>query len=705
MTDSANVIRLEPDVQRHVRARLARLSAPVRMLHETGQQSLTTLLHHFFDAADDALFDLADKAKTNAEQNSYFDAMREVRVQRKGIERRLFDAIDEAFARFVGADDRDQQLGSGELSADALSLVGNDDLEQMVALEATVNRAFAKQRTQTEPLLRMLSKLAGIKIGQEQYPFSVFCLCHGAMAQFKRLDVDIKSKLMLFHLFERIVINRLDEVNQAIFASLESQGIAVDRTIESTVPETEKPLSAVGPVVDTNQRELLQLLSFVQKLPLATATGSQGLDVERVLSTVQHRRGIELKLGRLEKETMHLVQMLFRFILQAEGMAKPMQELICRLQVPVLKVALLDPDFLTNKKHPARRLLNQLAGVAVQWQEGEAEGLSPSLYRLVQASVDRILARFDVNVSLFSEVLADFTSVMEKEKRAAIVQEKRTVDAEDGKAKAAQARQLVAAEIAAQTEGQQLPPLVLALINGPWNNVLFVAGLKHGFGSSQWRAQLEVLGDLIKSVQPCTDQKQRKQLIALIPNLVQRMRMGLDAISYNPFEVEELFAGLEQIHLQRIRGEVDTADSITPAVTDDAPHEAPEPAQEAVAEKHQEAPPAVKAEADAVLPADDPHVIAVSTFSHGAWFDLTLVSREACRCRLAAYIKPTDKYIFVDRSGAKVAEQTRNELALALKQGRLTPVDNNMLFDRALESVVTSLRKAHSGMPLDKESD
>ncbi len=64
------------------------------------------------------------------------------------------------------------------------------------------------------------------------------------------------------------------------------------------------------------------------------------------------------------------------------------------------------------------------------------------------------------------------------------------------------------------------------------------------------------------------------------------------------------------------------------------------------------------------------------------------------RCRLAAFIRPTGKYIFVNRNGMKVAEKTQQELAQALQRGHVRPLDNSMLFDRALETVVSSLRKS-----------
>ena len=69
---------------------------------------------------------------------------------------------------------------------------------------------------------------------------------------------------------------------------------------------------------------------------------------------------------------------------------------------------------------------------------------------------------------------------------------------------------------------------------------------------------------------------------------------------------------------------------------------------------------------------------------------------EKFRCRLAAIIRSAGKYIFVNRSGMKVAEETRESLALALQAKRLTILDDGMLFDRALESVISNLRDKRS---------
>ena len=711
MTDSAKVIRLEPETQRQVRARLARLPAVIHVLNEMGQKFLTAAMEAYFDAADDALFDLADKAQSNNEQNAFFDSMREVRVQRKSVERRFFEAIEDAFSRLAGDDTRPAAKTDAELSAEALSLVQNEDLEQLVALESTVARAMREHTVVLQGIADALSRILPVEISEQKVPLSPAVICAAAMGQIKRLDIDIKAKLVLFKLFDRLVVARQPELNQQMLECLEANGIrvsmarrpagesasvAVAQAAELEAPAAENIADMAARLGNDpalqNRAELLKLLSFVQRLPVS-GESANGLDFERVLASVQNRRGQSVDIGRVEKETMGLVQMLFRFILREQGLADPFRELIGRMQVPVLKMALLDEQFLAEKRHPARRLLNELVAVASEWQQGENLVGDEPLVKFMRTTVDRILSQFESNPDVFKDALADFTSFVDKEKRRAAVLERRTIDAEDGKARAEQARKTVATEIQLRTMAHNLPELVLDLINGPWSNVLFVTGLKYGFASAEWQEQLRALTDLVWSVQPCSSKTDRQKLIRLIPELMGRLRRGLDSISYNPFEVAELFTGLEEIHLARIRGELLANERVEEPVVS-----APEPV--AVVQPAVPVPPPA---AQPELPVDDPHMVMVSGLAQGAWFDFDQgeEGKESLRCRLAAYIRPTGKYIFVNRNGLKVAEKTQVELAQAMKSGHMRPLDHSMLFDRALESVVTSLRQAKAKAPLD----
>jgi hypothetical protein len=88
----------------------------------------------------------------------------------------------------------------------------------------------------------------------------------------------------------------------------------------------------------------------------------------------------------------------------------------------------------------------------------------------------------------------------------------------------------------------------------------------------------------------------------------------------------------------------------------------------------------------------DPHVKQVDAFAVGCWFDFQDENDRTERCKLAAIIKASGKYIFVNRSGIKVAEKTRLGLATSLKKGSLQVLNDGLLFDRALESIITNLR-------------
>ncbi|VUD40298.1 hypothetical protein TDB9533_00081 [Thalassocella blandensis] len=768
-SNSAKVVHLEPDHQRLLRTQLTRLPAPVSAIHEKGKRLLLDLLQVYFDRADDSLFALADRAQSNVEQNLYFDSMREVRVQRRTIETQFSQAIDEAFAVLASTEyvRREEDSGLENVGAETLSLVSNDDLDEIVAVEATVAKANKQYGELIQQLSLRIDSQVPVKVFQKNNPLGPDIICDAFMAQAKKLNVGVKAKLVLFKLFDRDVINKLGPLYEAandvlkehnVLPSLSTQrrpvnpapnvrsfagapsaqaggsqavtqgqanlaADSVDAATSDTVVAALKNIfgdqieapQAEGAAPSPQSAELLKLLSRAQHMPLMLSNNKAALNVRALLAQLQQQMGSKAQVGRVDDEVMNLVNLLFDFILEDRNLAVPMKALISRMQIPVLKVAIADKTFFTKGGHVARRLLNEMATASIGWQ-GTAETCAKDpLYRKIESIVTKLLEDFDSDVEIFHELLADFTGFLEKEKKRAAVLERRIVDAEDGKAKAEIARKTVAGEIAKRTKGQSLPDIVNHLINDAWSNVLFVTALKHGYESKDYQSALATLNELLLSVKTPETPQQRQALIALVPRLLKKLRTGLDTISYNPFEMSDLFKSLEKIHLACIRGKpmpeakasaeptplqpeksIPTSNipqaavqkpqtataSAKPVVADSAPTKAAEEITSKASPVEQEE-----------LPANDPHMEQVGRFVQGGWFDMKTDEGENLRCRLATYIKPTGKFIFVNRNGMKVAERNQNQLAHALKQGSLRVIDNSMLFDRALETVVTSLRK------------
>ncbi len=120
---------------------------------------------------------------------------------------------------------------------------------------------------------------------------------------------------------------------------------------------------------------------------------------------------------RAEEQCMiDIVAMLFGHIRRATQIPPAIQDLLARLQVPVLKAALLDCRGFASSTHPARRLIDRIAQVAVYSSADAAENES---YRFeAERHVNRIVREFDRDVGLYEQALAEFDRFLAASGRA-----------------------------------------------------------------------------------------------------------------------------------------------------------------------------------------------------------------------------------------------------------------------------------------------
>ena len=90
----------------------------------------------------------------------------------------------------------------------------------------------------------------------------------------------------------------------------------------------------------------------------------------------------------------------------------------------------------------------------------------------------------------------------------------------------------------------------------------------------------------------------------------------------------------------------------------------------------------------------DVHLVEVTNYPEGIWLEFDGEADQRIRCTLAAKIDTIDKYVFVNSEGVKVIEKSRMGLARELKAGTVRVVSETPLFDRALETVIARLRRS-----------
>jgi hypothetical protein len=800
MTDNAsNVIRLERGRAAHVV-----LSAPLSQLRDTAQQQLRQSLQSLFDNTDDALFELADRATNNAEQNMFFESMREVRLHRRSIEASMLQLIDDGLRQLQGGALIGEANTNSSAGSDELSLIDHEQMEERLALEAMVNKA---EQTCNEFLADLTSRLASLsprgKLTNTDNPLGPYTLCNAFVDACNPLNAGIKARLVLFKLFDRYVINALPEFYQAANQCLQQAGVMSQRVGKKTVQrrpyngaaeadkyaaKNSRESSETAEATEEMFESLRNLLASSRPVNTAASTREYGLverghapamprqmmfellqdvqasqnqmqeavarlDVPNLLSQLMLARqpNTAMSMNQLDEDAINIVSMLFQFILDDRNLADPMKALIARLQIPILKVAMLDKSFFGRGAHPARKLLNQISTAAMGWVP--AANLERDFFhRKVEDVVNILLNDFHDDVSIFETVRADFASFLEVENRRSSLVEQRTLDAEEGRARAELARQDVQDVLTARLQGLELPAVVNRLVREGWNNVLFLARLKEGIESEAWQNDLAVLDDLLWSVQAEKTKDNRSRLLKMLPTLLKSLRAGLNSVGTNPYEMNQQFSELEAIHLERLRA---------PDVVIDAQNEAQLPPEQlpndgvtslpiglaAVSsldallsdrQQGQDSLAQLDRELSAEFGDDDllldsksalpmsatvedltattinqpsaeminhavTHAAAldavqqqVSRLALGAWVEMSQADEKKFRARLAAIIKATGRYIFVNRTGMKVAEHTQETLVLAMQSGQLQILDEGQLFDRALESVIGNLRQMRS---------
>ncbi|MDN5848147.1 MAG: DUF1631 domain-containing protein [Nitrococcus sp.] len=699
---------------------------------------LEAMLCQVLDHVDDTLFDRAEKAGSNADQAMFFATMRQVRLSRRTVVQAFVRETENAFSRLT----RFHPAALREPAAAprlgySLELMDETVVEESLAAEAIVSKFRTRCALPLSQLrTRLDSLIAERKVDESNNALDPRQIVDAFVVAIAGFDIEIQPKLIIFKLFEKQALLQLPALYEA------ANQLLIDADILPTLRGTgeppaagarQAPQSAVHSGVgfdhggeDEQDGATLQLLQQLLaqmrggELPGAQAMRGAGVsDVVQALSALQQQprvgnlgtsaaqvlnaeelkallggslrvdsNGLPRRIERSADDTIDVVSMLFDIILDDSRLAPSIKAVIARLQIPVLKVAMLDRSFFNNRQHPARALINELAHAATGWVECENPSADP-LYRKMNEAMNRILEGFEEDVALFEHVLQDFRHFLAQEQERTQTVEARTQQAAQGKAKVEDARERVQAEIERRLHGKSVPAVVRQILEGAWFKVLCITCVKNGPQGQTWESQLELMERLIWSVQPKGNPDERQRMLTRMPALLHDLREGLHAVFYNPFEMTRFFNELEAEHIRCLAPA--TAERSGDAAEPESEVEAAEPGP--VSYRADE--PSVAAE---TLPLTEEQHLREECLQHlagvdlGTWFAFSTGAGRQLRAKLSARLNAGRRLIFVNRAGFKLADKKLEEMAEELSSGRAVILDHNMLFDKALEQVITNLR-------------
>lgn len=414
--------------------------------------------------------------------------------------------------------------------------------------------------------------------------------------------------------------------------------------------------------------------------------------------------------SQVDTITIDIVAMVFDYVFNDRQIPAAIKALLARLQIPVLKAALLDKGFFSQRSHPARVLLDGLADLALQCDD--AIGPDHADYRFIDELVTGVQSDFATDVEVFNTASAALRDFMVRREATGIVFDEQSAKLLHDRERREIARLVAESFIQARLDGMILPPAVVVMLKARWVDVLCQAHLAGGEEGTAWQTACEVIDDLLWSLTARFGPAERKRLVSLLPRMLRILQQGLAAINADPGERDRFFATLVAHHTMAVKSGLKQADvggdtqtlpalDLIAANSVDVPPPAPapeeiefNPGEPGLMRIHLEAD-GVKVEelrlsertggvVDMALP---PSLV------RGTWVEFRRPDG-ALRAKLSWISPHKGVLLFTNPSSARAVSLTPDVFALQLRDGLVRIISEAPLSERAVDSVLEDLRAA-----------
>ena len=265
------------------------------------------------------------------------------------------------------------------------------------------------------------------------------------------------------------------------------------------------------------------------------ATGAAGGDVARapvatpvLLEELQQRKAAlkQAAASPAERATIEIVALLFQSILMEDAIPASVRVWFARLQMPVLRVAVSEPDFFATVEHPARRLIDRM-GACVMGFDSSSRVIGDLLEKEIKRVVQVVEAYPDTGRRVFQTVLTEFEKFLEhyfKNENEA---------SKKGVSLAAQVEQRETMAIQYTIELRKMlndVPVqegVREFLFQVWADVLAMSAVKHGVQSEETKAMKRAAADLIWSASAKVSREERAEVIRRLAPLLKTLRDGM----------------------------------------------------------------------------------------------------------------------------------------------------------------------------------
>ena len=371
----------------------------------------------------------------------------------------------------------------------------------------------------------------------------------------------------------------------------------------------------------------------------------------------------------IDRVTIDIVAAVLDYVFDDPYLPNEIKTVFGRLQIPILKAALLDRSVLSDPQHPTRRFLDTLAQASVDLQPESAKGRA--LIGLANRLALRIRDDFDNDSSVFETAKAELSAYLDVERVDVDLRLAEAVEQDQQ----ADARREARAALDARLAGRSVPAEVRNFLDHEFVQRLTAICLADGPESPAWEGQLAIVDDLLWSVEPKTSAGARKRLVELVPSLLRNIDSDWSATGEAQGRREALLSYLFDLHVRSMKAVPGVPDSVAAAVETLPTSSAIDPMATATA-----------------VPKLDVYQAQVLSLVRGDWCAFkSAAAGKPVLARLAWRSPQRRRLLFSHRDGNTAFVHTLESLAEGFRSGRVTlAIEAVPLFERAMTRLVAS---------------
>jgi hypothetical protein len=284
-------------------------------------------------------------------------------------------------------------------------------------------------------------------------------------------------------------------------------------------PKLAQAIAVVAMHEDSVARTLLagnpdQVYSPAQVEQAAGALRQQTTGLKRAASTPA------------EKATIEIVALMFQSILAEDRIPPTVRVWFARLQMPVLRVAISEPEFFGSLQHPARRLIDRMGSCVL----GFDAGVTGSAMEIEIKRVVQVIEQYpETGRRVFQLVYDEFQKFLSKYLSETGSAARVVSVAQQMEQKETMAIQYTI-EMRSMLNDMPVREEIREFLFKVWAEVLAIAAMRNGPQHQETISLKRAAADLVWAASAKPSRADRAKVIADLPKLLQLLRLGMSML-------------------------------------------------------------------------------------------------------------------------------------------------------------------------------